>query len=108
MIDLDRVIRLAIKSKKIYLGSKLTLRMARSGRATAIIIASNSPSNFRSDIEHYSKLSEVPLYTYSGTNLDLSLVCGKRFPISALAIRETADSQLLRMLTIPTSETELT
>ena len=106
MIDLDRVIRLAIQSKKIYFGSKQTLRMARNGRATAIILASNSPSNFRNDIEHCSKLSEIPLYTYNGTNLDLSLACGKKFPISALAIREIADSRLLRMLTIPTSETE--
>ncbi|MCK5403357.1 50S ribosomal protein L30e [Candidatus Bathyarchaeota archaeon] len=106
MIDLDRVIRLAIKSKKIHFGSKITLSMARSGRATAIIIASNSPNSFRSDIEYYSKLSGIPLYTYNGTNLDLSLTCDKKFSISALAIRETVDSRLLRMLTIQTPETE--
>ena len=106
MIDLDRVIRLAIKSKKIHFGSKITLSMARSGRATAIIIASNSPNSFRNDIEYYSKLSGIPLYTYNGTNLDLSLTCDKKFPISALAIRETVDSRLLRMLTIQTPETE--
>ena len=106
MIDLNRVIRLAIKSNKIYFGSKIALSMARRGRATAIIIASNSPSRFRSEIGYYSKLSEIPLYIYSGTNLDLSLTCGKRFLVSALAIREIDDSRLLRMLTMSASEKE--
>jgi large subunit ribosomal protein L30e len=106
MIDLDRIIRLAIKTRKIYFGSKVTLNMARSGRAAVIIIASNSPSKLRSEIVTYSKLSRVPLYTYNGTNLDLSLTCGQRFPISALAIREIVDPQLLRMVEIETSEME--
>jgi len=106
MIDLDRIIRLAIKSKKIYFGSKLALSMARRGRATVIIIASNSPSRFRSEISYYSRLSGIPLYTYNGTNLDLSLACDKRFPVSALAIREIVDSRLLRMLKIQASEME--
>ena len=98
MIDLDRIIRLAIKSKKINFGSKLTLNLAQSGRASLIIIASNAPDNLQGKIAHYSKLSGIPLYTYNGTNLDLSLTCGKKFPISALAIRGSLDPQLRRML----------
>ena len=104
MIDLDRIIRLAIKSRKIHFGSKLALNLARSGRAKVIIIASNSPDRLRSEIAYYSKLSGIPLYTYNGTNLDLSLACGKRFPVSALVIREIVDPRLLRMLEIQTSE----
>jgi len=104
MIDLDRIIRVAIKSRKIYFGSKLTLNMARSGKAAVIIIASNSPGRLRSEIEYYSRLSGIPLFTYNGTNLDLSLTCGKRFPVSALAVREIVDPQLLRMLEIQVSE----
>ena len=104
MIDLDRIIRLAIKSKKIYFGSKLTLNLTQSGRASLIIIASNTPDKLQSKIAHYSKLSGIPLYTYNGTNLDLSLTCGKRFPISALVIRGPLDPQLRRMLQIQNTE----
>jgi large subunit ribosomal protein L30e len=104
MIDLDRIIRSAIKSRKIYFGSKLTLNVAKSGRAAVIIIASNGPSELRNDIISYSKLSSIPLFIYPGTNFDLSLVCGKNFPVSALAIREIVDPQLLRMVESQASE----
>jgi ribosomal protein L30E len=106
MVDLDRIIRLAIKSKKIFFGSKLAFNLARSGRASLIILASNIPDRLRREITYSSELSGIPLFTYNGTNLDLSLVCGKRFPVSALTIRGTIDPQLRRMLKIQTSEME--
>ena len=106
MVDLDRIIRLASKSRKIFLGSKQTLNLARSGRATLIILASNSSNPHRSEIEYTSRLSGIPLYIYNGTNSDLGLTCGTRFSVSALAIRETDDSQFQKILKLPDSKME--
>lgn len=106
MIDLDRVIRSAIKSRKIFFGSKRTIDAARSGKATVILTSSNCPNGIRRDIQYLANLSGIPLYTYKGSSLDLSLACGKNFPISALTIREIEDPELLRMLDEQGSDAE--
>ena len=35
--------------------------------------------------------------TYKGTSIDLAAVCNKLFIISALTIRETGDSEILKL-----------
>jgi len=35
--------------------------------------------------------------TYKGTSIDLATVCNKLFIISALSIRETGDSEILKL-----------
>ena len=106
MIDLDRVIRSAIKSRKIYFGSKRTVDAARSGKATVIITSSNCPDRIRRDIQYHAGLSGIPLYTYSGSSLDVGMACGKNFPVSALAVREISEPELLRMVKGQGSEVE--
>ncbi|MBS7633525.1 50S ribosomal protein L30e, partial [Candidatus Bathyarchaeota archaeon] len=68
-------------------------------------LASNCPANLREDIEHYCRLSKVPVITFKGSSLDLAAVCGKPFAISALSIREAGDSEILK-LTEPEEPTE--
>jgi len=106
MINLDRIIRSAIKSNKIYFGSKRTINAARTGKAIAIITSSNCPDKIRRDIQYLASLSGIPLYAYKGSSLNLSMACGKNFPISALTIREIVEPELLRMLKEQGSEIE--
>lgn len=98
MIDLNRVIRSAIKSRKIYFGSKRTINAARNGKATIIITSSKCPNMIRRDIQHHARISGIPVYTYNGSSQDLGLVCGKKFPISALVVREITEPELLKMV----------
>jgi len=80
------------------LEQKAQLKMAKLGKAKLIILASNCPKNIRADIEYYSKLSKVPIYIYKGTGIDLAVVCGKPFVVSALSIREPGDSEILKVI----------
>ncbi len=95
MIDIDKAIATAVKTGKVTFGAKSAIQNAKTGRAKMVILASNCPSNIRSDLEYYCRLSKVPIITYKGTSIDLAGICGKPFPISALSIREPGDSEIL-------------
>ena len=98
MIDIDKAIATAVKTGKVEFGAKSAIRNAKLGKAKLIILASNCPKNIRADIEYYSKLSKVPIYIYKGTGIDLAVVCGKPFVVSALSIREPGDSEILKVI----------
>ncbi|MCL2690885.1 MAG: 50S ribosomal protein L30e [Candidatus Bathyarchaeota archaeon] len=104
MINIDKAIALAVKTGKVSFGANLALQNAKTGKAKMIILASNCPKNIKVDIEHYGRISKIPVITYKGTSMDLAEVAGKFFIISALSIRESGDSDILKI--IETSEVQ--
>ncbi len=96
MIDVDKAIATAVKTGKVSFGSNAALQNAKTGKAKMIVLAANCPKDIKEDIEHYSKLSGIPVITYKGASMDLAEVCKKPFIISALTIRETGDSEILK------------
>jgi large subunit ribosomal protein L30e len=97
VIDVDKAISAAVKTGKVTFGAASAVQNAQTGKAKLIILASNCPEDVRGDVEHYSKLSNVPLIVYKGTSLDLAAVCGRPFSVSALSIREAGDSEILKL-----------
>lgn len=98
MIDIDRAIATAVKTGKVAFGANAALYNAKTGRAKMIVLASNCPKEIRDDVEYYCKLSKVPFIIYKGSSLDLAVVCGKPYVISALSIREPGDSEILELI----------
>ncbi len=97
MIDVNKQLKIVAKTGKLEFGCKETLDAARTGKAKLIILASNCPQPYVGDILHNASLSEVPVYTYQGTGLDLGVACEKLFVVSALAVRESGDSEILKL-----------
>ncbi len=97
MIDVNKAIFAAIKTGKVTLGSKQTLEAVRTGKAKLIVIASNCPSDIRKNIEHYAKLSRIPMYVHNSSSIDLGIACRKPFTVTAMAIRDAGDSEILRL-----------
>lgn len=106
MIDVDRLIKSALKSGRIYLGFKQTKNAAKTGKAVAIILSSNCPSESQKDIQHYATLSKIPLCAYDGTSQDLGVACGKHFMVSAMTVRSLTDPELLKMIRESTEKKE--
>jgi large subunit ribosomal protein L30e len=104
MINLDKAIASAVKTGKVSFGANAALQNAKTGKAKMILLASNCPKNIKDDIENYGKISKVPVINYKGTSMDLAEIAGKLFIISALSIRESGDSDILKA--IETSEIE--
>jgi large subunit ribosomal protein L30e len=98
MIDIDKAIASAVKTGKVSFGANSALQNAKTGKAKMIILASNCPKDIKEQVEYYGKISKVPTITYKGSSMDLAEVSGKLFIISALSIRESGDSEILKVI----------
>ncbi len=97
MIDIDKALASVCKTGKVSYGSNAALQNAKTGKAKMIVLASNCPKDIKEQIEYYGKISKVPVITHKGGSMDLAEVCKKLFIISALSIRESGDSEILRI-----------
>ena len=98
MIDVNKAIASVVKTGKVSFGANAALHNAKSGKAKMIILAANCPKDIKEEIEYNCNLSNVPVMTFKGASIDLATVCNKPFVISALSIRETGDSDILKAI----------
>lgn len=98
MIDMDKALASAVKTGKVSFGSNVALQNAKTGKAKMIVLASNCPQYIKEQIEYYGGISKVPVITYKGTSMDLAEISGKPFIISAISIKETGDSEILKVI----------
>jgi len=96
MIDMDKAIATTVKTGKVMFGAGNAVKNAKLGRGKMIILASNCPQEVVGDVTYYAKLSSIPLVIYKGSSIDLGMVCGKPFIVSALTVREPGDSEILK------------
>mmetsp|Transcript_934 Transcript_934/g.2198 ORF Transcript_934/g.2198 Transcript_934/m.2198 type:complete len:116 (+) Transcript_934:2505-2852(+) len=86
---------LVIKSGRVALGYKQTLKALRTGKAKLVFISNNCPPLRKSEVEYYSMLSKVDAWLYSGSNNELGTACGRFHTVSVLAILDAGDSDIL-------------
>ncbi|KAF2088649.1 L30e-like protein [Saccharata proteae CBS 121410] len=86
---------LVMKSGKVTLGYKSTLKTLRSGKAKLVIIAGNTPPLRKSELEYYAMLAKTNVHHFSGSNIELGTACGKLFRCSTMAILDAGDSDIL-------------
>jgi large subunit ribosomal protein L30e len=89
---------MAVKTGKVGFGSKDAIVSTASARAKLIILAKNAREAERDEILHNAKQSEIPVYVFPGSSLDLGAVCEKPFPVSAIVVREPGDSEVLKLV----------
>jgi large subunit ribosomal protein L30e len=97
MINIDKALASACKTGKVSFGSNTALQNAKTGKAKMIILAANCPKDIKEQVEYYAEISRVPVITYKGGSMHLAEVCNRLFIISALSIRETGDSDILKI-----------
>jgi large subunit ribosomal protein L30e len=97
MTDVNKQISMVVKTGKVELGCKEATDAAMTGKARLIVLASNCPEPYKSEILYNAKLSEVPIHVYSGTSTDLGVACEKPFLVAAFAVREPGDSEILKL-----------
>ncbi|MBI5680251.1 MAG: 50S ribosomal protein L30e [Methanobacterium sp.] len=97
-MDIDRGIRVAVDTGTVTLGSDKSVQALKLGKGKLVIIADNCPEEVREDVMYYSKLSDIPVYTYEGTSVELGSVCGKPFTVATLIIKDQGDSTILEAM----------
>lgn len=85
--SLTEVIKDAMASKKILIGSKACIKHLRTKELKLVIISTNCPANLKRDIIKYAELGGIKVETFDGTSKQLGVICGKPFPIAALSIK---------------------
>ena len=96
-MDIERGIRVAVDTGKVILGSNKSIQAIKLGNGELVVMAANAPKNLKEDIEIYSKLSEMPVYVFDGSSVDLGSICGKPFTVSVLVVQEPGDSNILEL-----------
>jgi large subunit ribosomal protein L30e len=93
-MDFNVSLRRAIKTGKVILGQNNTEKCLLNGKAQLVIIANNCPESFKQFI---SEKKDFPLHVFEGTSMQLGRACGKPFLVSAMAIIEPGDSDILNL-----------
>ncbi len=96
-VDLNKQIQIVVKTGKVSFGVREALDAARFAKAKLLIVASNCPEPQKSDITYYAQQSEVPIYPYQGSSRDLGGACLKPHVVSVLTVRETGDSEIMKL-----------
>ncbi len=97
-VQFENQLKIAIRTGKVILGSKRTIQLAKLGKAKVIVVAANAPPKIKEDIMYYAKLSNIPVYIYEGSSVELGAICGKPFTVAALAIIDVGDSNILDLI----------
>lgn len=86
-MTLTEIIQEAVKSKKIIIGYKESIKFIKLNSPKLIVVAKNIPEKMRKEIEHNARISNTRIEVFDGSSGDLGVVCGKPFPISTLVIK---------------------
>lgn len=95
-IDVAKSIRLCVDSGEVRMGAKNALKLALKADQKLLVLASNCPQHVAEDLKRACGLSQVPVLDFKGTSMELGVVCGKPFPISALSVLNEGDSDILQ------------
>ena len=96
MVDFVKAMEVALNTGKVVVGFKSVLKKLMSKDLPKLVIAAkNTPEQNLERIRYYCKLSKVPFYLFDGSSKELGDICGKPFVISAIAIIDPGESDIL-------------
>lgn len=98
MVEIERIINSAMKSGRVFYGSKQAIRAAKTGKAVSFVLAVNSPPSTVGEVKRYAEENKIPVFSYPGRSVDLGRLCGRPFGVSVLTVRTLSDSLLLKLV----------
>ena len=94
-MDVQRSLRTVIATGKVLIGADQTVKAVERGEAKLVILAQNAPH--AEDIRAAAGKKKVPIYAFEGMGTQLGPACGKPFAISALAVLDAGESDVLQL-----------
>ncbi len=88
MTDIKESISEAVKKKRIVIGTRSVLKKMKGGEVNLVVYASNTPENFRRDLDHYAGVSRIEVKGFKGDSAELGGLCGKPFHILTVGIKK--------------------
>ncbi|MCX8147614.1 MAG: ribosomal L7Ae/L30e/S12e/Gadd45 family protein [Candidatus Woesearchaeota archaeon] len=81
-------IKKLVKEKKVYIGTRQTLKGLKTGKVSKVFLASNCPISTRETVMRYAKMSNVPVEVLKIPNDELGIICMKRYFISVMSVKK--------------------
>lgn len=97
MVNVEKEIRSAVDTGKVIMGERETLKAVKNRGLKLVICASNCKAELKEELEKHTNISEVPVYKFGGSSLELGAVCGRPHLISMLGIISSGDSDVLKL-----------
>ncbi len=91
MEDIE-IIKKIVETGEVSFGSRSVSK--KGNKAKLIIISENCPQTARDAAEKTAR----PVYTYNGTSLALGELCGKPFPVAAMAVISPGQASITALL----------
>jgi len=86
-MNAQEMIQDALKTKKVVIGYKDSIKFIKLNTPKLIVISNNLPESLRKEIEHNAKLGNMKMEVFNGNSKELGIFCGKPFPVSMLVIK---------------------
>jgi large subunit ribosomal protein L30e len=96
MVDVNKVLKDVSKKGTIIIGEKQTKAAIQKGTAKLVVMANNCP--YADAITALATQSNVPVYNYASTGVDLGYTCGKSFAVSSFAVLDEGESNILSLV----------
>jgi large subunit ribosomal protein L30e len=93
-IDVARTLRTAIRTGKVYFGTKRTIKSVINGDAKLVVLASNCLKETRAEISS----KEAYVYNYAGDSMELGALSGKPYAVLALSVIDVGSSDILALM----------
>lgn len=90
-MDFNASLRKAVKTGTVLLGQNKTQESIEEGKAKLIVVARNSPESVKNLVNEI----DIPVYVYEGSSVQLGKACGRPYVVSALAVIEPGESDIL-------------
>lgn len=94
---------MAVDTGKVVLGSQRSVKQVLTGAPKLVVVSHNCAPDVKTDLVNYCGKANVPLLVFPGTSIELGTLCGKPFPISAMAVLEQGNSDILSAQNAPDS-----
>jgi large subunit ribosomal protein L30e len=93
-MDFNASLRRAIKTGNVILGQNETEKSIREKKAQLVVVAKNCPQEYR---EIINQNKELDVYVFEGSSVQLGMASGKPFMVSALAVVDPGESDILSL-----------
>jgi large subunit ribosomal protein L30e len=82
----EKELKIKVQEGNAIIGADRVLKSLKSGSLAKIFLASNCRVDLKADIEHYAKISGVPVVSLEMNNEELGVFCKKNFFIAIVGV----------------------
>lgn len=96
MVDVNKVLKDVVKKGKVKIGEKQIKTAINDGSAKLIVMSNNCL--YSKEITKLINEKKVAIYYYKLDSAELGYACGKQFVISAFAVIDEGESNIMQLV----------